>query len=67
MNDVRDIRSRASASGLTPGDVAWFDGFGWRPERTPPVESDAQGADYARREAALNAAIAGLSFSERGE
>jgi len=60
-----DIRERLREAGLTPADFAWFESFGWDDARVPspkPVELP----DFQRREVALNAVIAPLSFAERG-
>jgi hypothetical protein len=46
-------------------DIAWFESFGWRDDRVPPVTPQTLD-DYKRREAMLNAARDGLTFSERG-
>jgi hypothetical protein len=60
------IRERLQLAGFSAGDIAWFDSFGGDAARVPaPNAGDI--ADYRRREAALNAAIAPLSFAERGE
>jgi hypothetical protein len=60
-----DIRERLREAGLTPGDFAWFESFGWDDAKVPsPKPEDI--SDFQRREAALNAAVAPLSFAERG-
>jgi hypothetical protein len=59
-------RERLARAGLTAEDFAWFDSFGWSDARVPaPGPSDI--AAYRRRESALNAVIAPLSYTERGE
>jgi hypothetical protein len=58
-------RARLREAGLTAEDFAWFDSFGWDDSRVPepgPQEI----AAFRRRESALNAAIAPLSYTERG-
>ncbi len=58
------MRERLQMAGLSAADLAWFDSFGCEDQRVPvprPEEID----DYRRREAALNAVIAPLTFSER--
>ncbi len=60
------MRERLQMAGLTTADLAWFNSFGCEDSRVPaprPGEID----DYRRREAALNAVVAPLTFSERGE
>jgi hypothetical protein len=64
---LAESRARAAAAGLAPGDMTWLDGLGWKDSAVPPVEGDGQLAEYRRRERALNAAVAHLSFAERGE
>lgn len=60
------MRERLQMAGLSAADVAWFDSFGCEDARVPVPRPDEIG-DYRRREAALNAVIAPLTFSERGE
>lgn len=48
-------------------DQRWFRSIGWDDAQVPPVRSDVEAADYARREAALTGAIEGLTFAERGD
>jgi len=60
------MRERLNLAGLTGADIDWFESFGCDDARVPKPRAD-QLADYRRREAALNASIAALSFAERGE
>lgn len=60
------MRERLGLAGLTGADIDWFESFGCDDSRVPKPRAD-QIADYRRREAALNASIAPLSFAERGE
>jgi hypothetical protein len=60
------MQERLGLAGLKAADIAWFDSFGSDDARVPPPRPD-EVADYARREAALNAAVAALTFAERGE
>ena len=58
-------REKLHMAGLTSADLAWIDSFGGDDAAVPkprPYEID----DYRRREAALNASVAPLSFAERG-
>lgn len=66
-NALAESRVRAAAAGLGQDDIDWLDGLGWRDGGVPPVQSEGQEADYRRRERALNAAIAHLSFAERAD
>jgi hypothetical protein len=59
-------RERLQLAGLSAADLAWFDSFGCNDSAVPAPRAD-EIADYSRREAALNAAVAPLSFAERGE
>lgn len=52
---------------LSVEDQRWFRAIGWDDAKVPAVRSEVEAADYARREAALNAAIDGLTFAERGD
>ncbi|MCI4677184.1 hypothetical protein K9U39_13050 [Rhodoblastus acidophilus] len=60
------MRERLMMAGLTEADIAWFDAFNCDDARVPKPRAD-EIADYRRREAGLNASIAALTFSERGE
>ncbi len=60
------IRERLQLAGFSAADIAWFESFGGDASRVPAPNPDDIAA-YRRREAALNAAVAPLSFSERGE
>jgi hypothetical protein len=60
------LKQRLERAGLSAADLAWFDSFGCDNARVP-APRPAEVADYSRREAALNAAIAALTFAERGE
>ena len=53
-------------AGLTSEDFAWFDSFGWDNSRVPEPRPDELAA-FRRRESALNATIAQLSYTERGD
>ncbi len=64
---MAEARARAIAGGLYPADLAWLDKLGWSAAAVPPVQSPADVADYRRRESALNAGIAHLTFAERGQ
>ncbi|MDE2361531.1 MAG: hypothetical protein KGM42_02545 [Hyphomicrobiales bacterium] len=66
-DDLAESRVRAAGAGLTPDDMTWLDGLNWRDAAVPAVTGAAQLADYQRRERALNAAVAHLSFAERAE
>jgi hypothetical protein len=61
-----ETRLRLTQAGLTPADFSWFDGFNWDDRAIPILRAD-QLADFQRREAVLNKAVAELSFAERGE
>lgn len=60
-----EIRAALTQQGMTQADLAWLDSLGWSDAAVPPVSSDAEAADYARREKALNASIAGLLSVDR--
>jgi hypothetical protein len=60
------MRERLGLAGLDEADMAWLDSFGCNDARVPKPRLD-QIAEYRRREAALNAAVAALSFAERGQ
>ena len=60
------LREKLQLAGLTGVDLAWIDSFGGDDAAVPPPRPD-EIADYRRREAALNAAVAPLTFAERGE
>lgn len=64
---LAESRVRAAAAGLGADDMAWLDRLGWKDSAVPDVRSEVELADYRRRERALNAAVAHLSFAERGE
>jgi hypothetical protein len=59
------MRERLTLAGLTEADIAWFDSFGGV-DAGVPKPRPGEIPDYRRREAALNASIAALSFEERG-
>jgi hypothetical protein len=59
------MRERLLMAGLGNADLDWFDSFGCDDSRVPPPRPE-EVATYRRREAALNTAIAELSFAERG-
>ncbi len=61
-----ETRLKLTQAGLTQADFSWFDGFDWNDKAVPALRAD-QMADYQRREAVLNKAVAELSFAERGE
>jgi hypothetical protein len=65
VDQLAAVRARLSTAGLGAADIEWLDRCGWADAAIPPIESDAQRADYARREAALNAASGHLTFAER--
>ncbi|MBL8589031.1 MAG: hypothetical protein JNK46_10930 [Methylobacteriaceae bacterium] len=52
---------------LSVEDQRWFRAIGWDDARVAPIRSEAEAVAYARREAALNAAIAALTPPERGD
>jgi hypothetical protein len=58
-------RERLREAGFSPEDFLWFDAFGWDDGRTPAPKPE-EIAAFRRREAALNAAVAHLSYGERG-
>ena len=60
------LRERLQRAGLTGADLAWINSFGGDDAAVPPPRPN-EIADYRRREAALNASIAPLTFAERGE
>jgi hypothetical protein len=60
------MRERLSLAGLDEADMAWLDSFGCDDARVPKPRPG-EIADYRRREAALNASVAALSFAERGQ
>lgn len=62
---LAEAKARVAAAHASAADVAWLDGIGWSDMRVGPVENAAQVADYQRREALLNAAVAHLTFAER--
>ena len=59
-------RERLRRAGLTGADLAWINSFGGDDAAVPKPRPD-EIADYRRREAALNASVAPLTFAERGE
>ncbi|WP_342363227.1 hypothetical protein [Terrarubrum flagellatum] len=60
------LRARLTAAGLGGRDLAWLEDRSWSDRNIPAISSATERTEYARREAALNAAIASLSSSERG-
>lgn len=64
-DDVSALQARLAANGLNPSDLDWLAKTNWSDSNVPPIGSGAEHADYARREAALNAAAQNLSFAER--
>lgn len=64
---MAEARARALAAGISAADMAWLDRLGWNPAAVAPVKSAADVADYERREKVLNAAVAALTFAERGQ
>ncbi len=60
------LRERLELAGLSTTDLAWFDSFGCDDARVPSPRPE-EVADYSRREAALNASVAALTYAERGE
>ena len=60
------LRERLQHAGLSAADLAWIDSFGGDDAAVPKPRPD-EIADYRRREAALNAIVAPLTFAERGE
>lgn len=64
-NALAEARARLLAAGADRNDLAWFDSLGWNDAQAPAVRSDAELADYRRREDKLNASVAHLSFAER--
>jgi hypothetical protein len=60
------LRDRLELAGLSKADLAWFDSFGGDDARVPAPRPE-EVADYSRREAALNASVAALTYAERGE
>lgn len=59
-----ELHERLREAGLGPADFAWLDSFGWDDSRVPAPKAS-ELTDYRRREAALNASVAALTFSER--
>lgn len=66
-NALAEARARALAAGLGAADLAWLDGLGWKDSAIPAIRSEGDLAAYQRREKALVAAVAHLSFAERAE
>ncbi len=60
-----EMKERLQMAGLAAADLAWFDSFGCDDKAVPPPRGN-EIIDYRRREAALNASISALTFSERG-
>jgi hypothetical protein len=60
------MRERLTLAGLTAADIDWFESFGCDDSRVPKPRAG-EIPVYRRREAALNASVAALSFAERGE
>jgi hypothetical protein len=65
--ELSKTRARLAAVGVRKDDVAWLESHGWNDAAIPPVTNSEDEEAYRRREAALNAAIVGLSFTERGQ
>jgi len=63
---MSDAAMPPTGADLTQADNDWFAAHHWDAAAIPPANAD-NAADYRRREAALNAAIAHLSVTERGE
>lgn len=61
-----EMRERLSLAGLTGADIAWLEFFGCDDSRVPKPRAS-EIPDYRRREAALNASVAALTFAERGQ
>ncbi len=66
-HSIDEARARLLAAGADQKDLDWFDTLGWNDAHTPPIASDADAAEFKRREEKLNAAVAHLSFPERAE
>lgn len=64
---IDEARARLLAAGATQKDLDWFDSLGWNDAHTPAVASDAEAAEFRRRESILNASVAHLSFPERAD
>ena len=62
-----ETRARLAAAGIGADDLRWLDSIGWSAAAVPPVKSEAAAEAYRRREAKLNAAVARLTYAERGE
>lgn len=68
MSDTTtQARARLAAAGMGADDLRWLDSLGWSDAAVPPVKSEADAEAYRRREAKLNAAVASLTYAERGE
>lgn len=61
-----ELKERFRLAGLTSADLVWLESFGWDDAAVPQPRPD-EIDNYRRRETALNASIAALSFAERGE
>lgn len=66
MDDTATLRTALTLAGFSPDDLRWLDGFGWRIDQTPAIENEAQRQAYERREAAIAASAAHLTYAERG-
>lgn len=68
MNPAKaETIARLAAVGMSAEDIGWLESLGWSDAAVPPVKSEADAAAYSRREAKLNAAVAELTYAERGE
>lgn len=63
----QDTRARLAAAGASQDDLSWLENLGWSDAAVPAPKNAAEVEAYRRREAKLNAAIASLTYAERGE
>jgi hypothetical protein len=67
MTEPRPRIAPTLEAALSAADAAWLNAIGWSDAAVSPIETAQQAARYERIEAALNKAIAALSFAERGD
>ena len=66
-NSLDLARARLAAVSASRDDLAWFGSLGWSDAAVPAPKDAGEAEAYRRREAKLNAAIASLTYAERGE
>jgi hypothetical protein len=64
-DDVLRMKARLSKAGMPSRDLSWLAGLDFKPAAIPAIASQAEYDAYARRNAALTAAMDHLTFAEK--